>query len=112
MCDKLILVTRSDLSPAQQAVQTAHALRAFVEEHPAEDERWFTQSNTLALLSVEDEHALHQLWCHALDEGVKASGFMEPDLDGAITALALEPGSGSRRLTRGLPLALDGGLSG
>jgi len=106
MVDKLILVTRSDLQPAQQAVQAAHALRAFVEEHPYEDEKWFKQSNTLALLAVEDEPRLHQLWCEAVDSGVRVSGFLEPDLGGAITALALEPGSGSRRLTRGLPLAL------
>lgn len=106
--EKLILVTRKDLTPAQQAVQAAHALRAFVEEHPAEDARWFKQSNTLALLAVEDEPMLHQLWCEAVDSGVRVSGFMEPDLDGAITALALEPGAGARRLTRGLPLALAG----
>lgn len=108
MPDKLILVVREDLSPAQQAVQAAHALRQFVEEHPDEDQKWFKQSNTLALLSVKDEPELIELWFRAKDEGVKASGFQEPDLDDAITAVALEPGAMSRRLTRSLPLAFTG----
>jgi peptidyl-tRNA hydrolase len=105
--DKLILVTRKDLSPAQQAVQSAHALRQWVEEHPDADARWFRESNYLALLSVQDEPRLRRLWEMAEDSGVKASGFLEPDLGGALTAVALEPGPGSRRLTRSLPLALQ-----
>jgi hypothetical protein len=104
--DKLILITRKDLSPAQQAVQSAHALREWVDEHPKQDEDWHRISNTIALLAVEDEPRLQRLWEMAVDAGVKASGFLEPDLGGALTALALEPGPGSRRLTRGLPLAL------
>lgn len=107
MPDKLILVTREDLSPAQQAVQSAHALRQFVSDHPDLDARWFRESNYLALLSVQDEPRLQRLWEMAVDSGVKVSGFLEPDLGGALTALALEPGPGSRSLTRGLPLALQ-----
>lgn len=104
--DKLILITRKDLTPAQQAVQAAHALRAFIAEHSEEDARWFKESNTLALLSVQNEAELIELWFRANDEGVKVAGFQEPDLNDEYTSLALEPGPGSRRLTRGLPLAL------
>lgn len=104
--DKLYLVTRSDLRPGQQAVQAAHALRAFAAEHPELDELWYRESNYLGLLAVEDEPALRRLLDRAQDLGVRVSAFEEPDLGGAVTAVALEPGPGSRRLTRGLPLAL------
>jgi hypothetical protein len=52
---KLHLVTRRDLSPGQQAVQAAHALREFIQHHPEVDRDWYERSNTLALLAVEDE---------------------------------------------------------
>lgn len=106
MPDKLILVTREDLSPAQQAVQSAHALRQFVEDHPNEDKVWFHASNHLALLSVRNEPGLRRLQDMAEDRGIKVSAFLEPDLGGSLTALAVEPGLESRRLTRSLPLAL------
>lgn len=106
MPDKLILVTRADLSPAQQAVQAAHALRQFTAEHPVEDKAWFEESNHLALLSVQDESGLLLLQDRAWDLGVPCAAFHEPDLGGAMTALALASGCGSRRLTRDLPMAL------
>ena len=111
MNEKLILVTRADLSPAQQAVQSAHALRQFAQEHPTEDKDWFEQSNHLALLSVQDEPELHRLQERAWDLDVPCSAFYEPDLGGAITALAFAPGAGSRRLVRALPLALQGAIA-
>ena len=107
MPDKLILVTRADLSPAQQAVQSAHALRQFTAEHPIEDKAWFEESNYLALLSVQDELGLRRLQERAWDLDVPCSAFYEPDLGGALTALALAPGAGSRRLARSLPLAFQ-----
>jgi len=107
MPDKLILITRADLPPAQQAVQAAHALRQFTEEHPIEDRAWFEESNHLALLSVQDEPGLLLLQDRAWELGVPCAAFHEPDLGGALTALALAPGAGSRRLARSLPMALQ-----
>lgn len=108
MADKLVLVTRSDLRPGQQAVQAAHAMRQFVEEHPGLDVPWFEKSNTLALLSVSDEASLERLADKADDLDLKLSVFREPDLGNALTAIALEPGPRSRKLCRNLPLALGG----
>lgn len=56
--DKLFLVTRADLSAGQQAVQAAHALRAFAAEHPDIDREWYEVSNYLALLAVPNEERL------------------------------------------------------
>lgn len=81
-------------------------MRQFVEEHPDVEREWFVRSNTLAVVAVPDEPALGRLLDHAYDLGVRASAFREPDLAGAMTAAALEPGSGARRVTRGLALAL------
>lgn len=102
---KLHLVVRADLSPGQQAVQAAHALREFVREHPAEDRRWYEKSNTLALLEIEDEKALTGLLSEARARRIPCSGFREPDRDDEITAIAIGPqGKG---LCRRLRLALS-----
>lgn len=108
MADKLVLVTRSDLRPGQQACQALHAMRQFVSDHPDADRGWFERSNTLALLSVSDETALKRLADRADDLDLKLSVFREPDLGNSLTAIALEPSSRSQRLCRNLPLALGG----
>jgi hypothetical protein len=55
---KLYLVTREDLSPAQQAVQAAHALTEYLMHHKEGASDWHSTSNTLALLSVPTEESL------------------------------------------------------
>lgn len=102
---KLHLVTREDLPPGQQAVQAAHAMREFVREHPLEDRIWYEKSNTLALLAVKDEKALHALLSAARDRRISCSAFREPDREDELTAVAIGPqGKG---LCRRLPLALS-----
>jgi len=102
---KLHLVVRRDLSDAQQAVQAAHALRQFVAEHPTIDEEWFRTSNTLAFLSVQDETALGVLLGRAVERGIPVAAFREPDRGDELTAIALGPEG--KKLTKGLPLALN-----
>lgn len=102
---KLFLITRRDLSPAQQAVQAAHAMRQFAHEHPQLDQEWFETSNTLAFLSVRDEAALGVLHRKALDRDIPVAAFREPDRENELTALALGPSG--KKLTKGLPLALN-----
>ena len=100
---KLYLVTRRDLAPGVRAAQLCHALRQLAAEHPDLDACWFAQSNTLVLLEVADEPALEALAVRARAAAVPISAFHEPDLDGALTAVALGPSA--RRLVRRLPLA-------
>lgn len=104
---RLYLVVRSDLPPAQQAVQAAHALQAFNVLHAAAALRWHADSNTLALLAVDDEWQLEALAARADAFGVEAAVFREPDLGDSLTAIAIGPAGA--RLTRGLPLALSSG---
>ena len=79
--------------------------RQFVADHPATDEEWFRTSNTLAFLSVQDETALGVLLGRAVERGVPVAAFREPDLGDSLTAIALGPEG--KKLTKGLPLALN-----
>jgi peptidyl-tRNA hydrolase len=106
MGDKLFLITRRDISPGYQAVQSCHALRQFTAEHPEIDSEWFSASNYLALLSVSDEVALMKLITKADEAGLRWSAFREPDVGGKITAIAIEPHPETARLCKNLPLAL------
>lgn len=106
MGDKVFLVTRRDIEPGYQAVQSCHAMRQFTAEHPDIDFEWFKNSNYLALLSVANEVELMRLITKANDGGFRWSAFREPDIGGEITAIAVEPSA--KNLMEGLPLALKG----
>ena len=102
---KLFLITRQDLAQGPRAVQMAHALREFVARYPAIDAEWYRTSNTLALLEVSSEPDLAKLAQRAERRGVPVARFHEPDLDNALTAIAIAPSGKS--LCRVLPLALS-----
>jgi peptidyl-tRNA hydrolase len=107
MGDKLYIITRQDISPGYQAVQSIHAAREFASIHPEIEREWFEQSNFLALLSVKDENELHRIKRLAIEMGIAHAFFEEEDVSGEMTALVLEPGRRSQELCRGLPLALN-----
>lgn len=104
--DKLYVITRSDLDPGYQAVQSMHALRQFTAEHPEVDQEWFERSNYLGLLSVKSEVELKNLMELAEQRDIKFSIFREPDIEDQITAIALAPGPKTKKLCSRLPLAL------
>lgn len=81
-------------------------MRQFTAEHPDVDGEWFKSSNYLALLSVPDEVALMKLITKASDSNLKWAAFREPDVGGAITAIAIEPHPTAAELCKNLPLAL------
>ncbi len=104
MVDRLIVVTREDLSSGQQAVQGMHAVVAFIVRHPLRALWWFLRSNTLAFVAVPHEVALGVLLESARDQRVPAAGFREPDRQDELTAIAIAPQGAA--LTKRLPLAL------
>lgn len=106
---KLYVITRRDLSPGAQAVQSCHVLWQFAYEQPDIGRSWFVESNTLALLTVANESELIALIQRAEDMRVRFAIFKEPDYHNALTALALEPGPRTRKLVAGLPLTLRAG---
>ncbi len=104
--NKLRVITRRDLPAWAQAAQLVHGALAFATEHPEVTRTWMGTSNTIVLLAERDERALSALLARAEEAGIPTARFTEPDLGDALTAVVLGPGEASRRLTRGLPLAL------
>lgn len=101
----MYLVTRADLAPGTQACQAAHAALDFAIAYPQLTGDWHTLSNTLVILAVRDELALCWLCADAAAAGFRVVRVHEPDLRGALTAVAFDPGAA--RLVRHLPLALS-----
>lgn len=101
---KLYVVTRRDLSPGAQAVQSCHVLWQFSFEHTDIGKTWFTESNTLALLTVANEIELLGLLDRAKAAHIRYATFKEPDFNDSLTAIALEPGPRTKKLVSGLPL--------
>jgi hypothetical protein len=97
-------VTRADLPPGTQACQAAHAALDFAVRHPGVTRDWHISSNTLVLLAARDELMLGWLCDDVATAGYRVVRFREPDLDGALTAAAIEPAA--RRHVAHLPLAL------
>ena len=104
---KLLVITRRDISPGYQAVQSAHAAIEFQHEHPEIATKWNTESKYLVFLSVPDEQSLIKLLKKAQMRGLTYSIFKEPDIDNQVTAIALEPTERARKLCSHLPLALN-----
>ncbi len=104
--NKLRVITRADLAPGAQAAQLVHGALQWAADHPDLVRAWMAESNTVVLLAVRDEAALRALLRQAEERGVVASVFVEPDLGGALTCIALGPGEAAQRLCARLPLAL------
>jgi hypothetical protein len=101
---KLYVVVREDLPPGVQAVQAAHAMREFAEEHPELEHEWHEKSNTVVMLATS-EAQLGQLLAQAKLRGVETSVFREPDLADTVTAICFGT-KGYKLPLRKLSLAL------
>ena len=102
----MYLAVRADLTPGLQIAQSVHAAFHFFRDWPALAGRWLTESEFLVVVAVPDELALAELAARAVEEGIARTIWREPDLDNAITAVALEPGEVAARLCAQMPLAL------
>lgn len=103
---KVIVVTRQDLEPGYQLVQSVHSAFDFSLEFPEVTKDWNTQSNYLACLAAKDEASLFTLISKLEAKGIQHTVFREPDIDNQVTAVAIAPGETSRKLTSNYPLAL------
>jgi len=101
---KIYLVTHRELSPGYQTAQTAHAIAELLINKPDVAAEWYTQSNSLIVLTVANEEALHELLQEAKKAEVHAEPFREPDLLDELTAIAFTPSPTTRKLLANLPL--------
>lgn len=102
---KLVTVTRKDLTPAQQSVQSTHVALDFIIANPAIAENWHS-SNYLICLAVSNETDLKRLIEKCSMKDLEFSIFREPDLNNEITAICIEPSEETQKLVSNLPLML------
>lgn len=100
------MVTRSDLSPGQQATQSTHAAFKFAHEHPALMDSWYRESTYLVLLATPDEPSLAEILFTVDFDSLVFSAWREPDMDDALTAIAIAPSPMASKLLANLPLTL------
>jgi hypothetical protein len=73
---------------------------------PALTKEWLDVSNFLVVVAAEDEDELAEVLTRAGRADLCRVPVREPDLDGALTCVVLEPGDTAKRICASLPLAL------
>lgn len=85
-------------------MQSTHAVVNFIFEHPSRAGPWFSNSNYLVQLEVEDEKALYKLIQKLDYHQLYYTVFREPDMDNKITAIAIEPSPLTQKVVAKIPL--------
>lgn len=101
---RLYVVTRRDLSPGTQAVQSCRVLWQFSYEHPDVGHSWFVENNTLDICTVADESELTRLLKMAHTKKIRCATFSDATCGNALMALAFEETTKTRKLLGRLPL--------
>ncbi len=102
----MVTVTRKDIFPGYQLVQTAHAAAEYIIKHRDESEKWSRDSNSIITLSVKNLNDLQNLSEKLKNLGIKVAEFYEPDIENQLTAIALLADNEIRKKLSYLPLAL------
>lgn len=83
---RLYVLVNKRLSPIYGCVQAGHAVAQWLIDNP--DQTW--NNNYLIYLYADTDK-----WMEMLEErGIKYSAFREPDMNGTVTAIALEENTG------------------
>lgn len=101
--DKLIVVTRKDLSPSYQSVQAGHSVVQFQYDFPKISFEWYKNSKYLIYLGIDDYNEFKEFIIKLNNNNIKYSLFFEPDI-GEYTSVTIEPGKKSIWLTKKLDL--------
>ena len=104
--EKLVTVTRQDLTAGYQLCQTGHAIADFADELPQFFKSWKDNSNYLISLAAKDEISLNKIYEKLNKRGAPIIAFREPDLDNQLTALCFYGLPHYRKVVSNLPLAL------
>jgi hypothetical protein len=94
------------LNPGSQLAQSCHCCFQYAQEHPQSTNEWMRDSNYICILEIDNEAELVKLAERAEASNILISRFVEPDYDNSLTAIAMEPGSESKRMCSHLRLAL------
>lgn len=106
---KLYMISRKDLPPGAQACQVVHVICELAHRWTYSFLEWKLTSNTIVFLSVNNEDELKKMIFEAHKKDIQVECFYEPDLDNALTAIALVPDDNPdiSELCKDLPLALE-----
>jgi peptidyl-tRNA hydrolase len=86
--------------------QAVHAAFEFAVDHPDTTREWRQTSNFLVVVAVPNEAELIDLCRIARTQGFEYTRVREPDYGNQLTAVALEPDPGVKKLCAQYPLAL------
>ena len=100
---KLVVITRSDLTPGYQAQQSTHSVADFAHEFPQQFKEWKTTSNSIICLQVNNEKELNDLYLK-LFKLTPVTKFYEPDLNDELTSICLYADKDVRKKVSYLPL--------
>lgn len=103
---KLISITRQDLTPGYQVVQTAHAIADFAYDHFDLFKQWKQESNSIITLAVKNEQSLIDIYVKLKEITPHITSFREPDIDNQMTAIAVYSTPEMRKMLCHIPLAL------
>ena len=101
---KLVVITRQDINPGYQCVQSTHSVADFAFEHPETFKKWKSESNSIICLSAKSEQHLLKLF-EKYSQLTKTVKFFEPDVN-QFTSICLYADSKIRKSLSNLPLTL------
>ncbi len=104
MMEKLYVIVRADIDPGLQLAQACHAVGVFSDLYPGLFSLWVREVKNIAVLAARDEQELVDIYRKAAHRSLDRAIFLEPDLGGAPTAIAL--GAGAHKICSHLPKAL------
>lgn len=101
---KLVVITRQDINPGYQCVQSTHSIADFAHEFPDTFRKWKNESNSIICLSAKSEEHLLKLYekYSLLTPTIK---FFEPDVN-EWTSICLYATPDIRKKLSSLPLIL------
>lgn len=92
--------------PGQITVQAMHAMAEFLFKFKEKSEEWHINSNSICLLEADDINHLEEIKLKANDKNISFAEFYEPDYNNSLTAIALEPGTKTKKFCYHFKLAL------
>lgn len=101
---KLVVITRGDITPGYQAVQSCHSIADFAYEFPDTFKEWKEASNSIICLSAKNQEHLLSLY-EKFSKLTPTVKFFEPDID-EFTSICLFGTKEIRKSLSHLPLCL------
>ena len=101
--NRIITISRKDLTPGAQNAQLLHSLAQFSLDFPEKFKSW--NNGNIVSLSARDEQQLGNLLLKLEENDIAASAFYEPDIKNQLTSICIEGTEKASKLTSSFPLS-------